>query len=64
MRATTSDREIDRLRDALDAAALSLGALSCAGSRHGSDLLNDMIAVRGYAASRAAAARAALEGKR
>lgn len=54
------DRAIDVL-EALEESAKSLEALSTAGARTGSEYLQDMIDVRGYAASRAREARAAIE---
>jgi len=53
-------KENERLRDALRDAASSLKCLSLVGSRDGSDMLEDLIDVRGYAASRAGVALAAL----
>ena len=52
--------EVDRLREALRAAATSLTTLSLAGTRNSASGIEDMIDVRGYANSRARVAWAAL----
>jgi hypothetical protein len=51
-------------REALDGAMKSLRVLSHSGAREGSEYLQDMIDVRGYAANRAAVAQAALDSAR
>lgn len=55
-----AERERDRLREALREAATSLDTVSHAGSRHPKSDLETFSDIRGYAASRARAAREAL----